>query len=386
MKHIYILLVLATYFFTPFESVSLWEGFSIVKLIVVLLIICSLFNLKYFDFRAKSKFIPLILIYFFFCVLSVFWSIDQESTFSVFIDKIIPFCILTILLNWSIDGIKMINKISWSYILGVFIVCIYTYINFKTYMGDIGYRSTALEQDQNELGFLVNMGIVFALYLLGNFDNKKIKILLWTFIVIFAFTILSTGSRTGFVVLLLIFAVWLLGRNVKRIIPSLAILFAAAIIYISVIPTEIFERLLETRSQIEAANFTNRGDIWKNGLQAWQEKDAFLLGTGNNTWSTLYGAKHSLVMTSHNSYIQTLVELGVIGLILFLSIYFYLFKKAWYLCRKFDTVYLLFILPLLVTMLTLGTTGRRWVFLFGILIVKFIQYQKFIDNKKTIKQ
>jgi len=386
MKHIYILLILAIYFFTPFESVSLWESFSIVKFIVVLLVIVSLFNLKYFNFRAKSKFISLILIYFFFCFLSIFWSIDQESTFSAFIDKIIPFCVLTILLNWSIDSTKMINKISWAYIFGAFIVCIYAYINLKTYIDDFGYRNTALEQDQNELSFLINMGVVFALYLLGNFDNKKIKILLWTFIVIFIFTILSTGSRTGFVVLLLILLIWLLGKNIKKNIPYLVILFAVAIIYITVIPTEIFERLLETRSQIEAMNFTSRGDIWENGLRAWQEKDAFLLGTGNNTWATLYGEKHSLVMSSHNSYIQTLVELGVIGLILFLSIYFYLFKKAWYLCRKFDTVYLLFILPLLVTMLTLGTTGRRWVFLFGILIVKFIQYQNVISNVKIKKQ
>ena len=388
MKQFYTLLILAVYFFTPFESVALMENFSIVRLIVILLVVFSLFNIKNLNLRLKSKFIPLILIYFIFCLLSFVWSIDQESTFSAFIGRIIPTFILTILLYWNIDSIKMINKISWSYILGTFIVCIYAYINFRILL-DLGMvdRNTALEQDQNELSFLINMGIVFALYLLGNIDKTKIKILLWVFITIFAFTILSTGSRTGFVVLLLILTIWLAGRNVKNIIPYLVILFVSVLISVFFIPAEITERLLETSSQIEDRNFTGRGHIWERGLTAWEERGAFLLGTGNNTWNALYSSKYGSARSSHNSYIQTLVELGVVGLLLFLSILIYLLKKAWYLCRKFDTVYLLFILPLLVTMLALGTLGRRWMFLFGILIVKFAQYQVFIkkSNHKPTK-
>jgi hypothetical protein len=54
----------------------------------------------------------------------------------------------------------------------------------------------------------------------------------------------------------------------------------------------------------------------------------------------------------------------------------YLLKKVYYLVVNDSIVHILLILPLLTTMLVLGTNNRRWLFLIGVIIIRIWQFEK----------
>ena len=389
MKKAFNFSIYLLYFATPFESVGLIPGLSVVKFVSLLFVFYALLRFKNIPLP-KSKFLTYYFYYASFAMISIVWSIDIEATLISSFGTILPTFIITVFLLNGIQDKKQVTNIFKSYALGSILVSLYAIYMFLT-----GFqfqentneaRVTVLGQDQNELSFLLIFGISSLMYLF-KFKNysKKLNLLILLSASIMAFTVLSTGSRTGFILLFFIttiFAVtYFKGVKITLGIPFVIVF---AMLIFSYLPENTSYRLLETYNQIERGDFTNREDIWNDGFNAFIGLERYLFGTGHHTFKTLMKNTYGTSVAGHNTYFITLVELGLIGLFLYFKILLYLCRKTWILIKRDSWFFSVLIVPLLLAMLTLGLENRRWLFFIGVIIIKLVEFGN-SNTKSTIK-
>jgi O-antigen ligase len=373
-------MVLLVFLTTPLESVEITPNFSIVKLVSILLILFTIIARKNV-FRMRDPLFILLLIYTLLTVLSFLWSVDMVVTLQKSMTTILPNFIVTLIIFHAINSREDLEKVFLYYILGCIIVAGVSLYAFKTgYMmieEDQG-RVTAFNQDQNELSFLLSFGIISIIYLLKYSDQKRLsRVLLVLLAILFAFVILTTGSRMGFIILIMI-AVTLIAINIKsaRVILIIPLILVLGISFFQYLPDTTAERLLQIQDQIDNKDLTGRVSIWKLGLAAFENKDAWVLGTGFSTFQSLLSEKTGWGPSPHNTYLSTFIELGALGLLIFLSLISYLVYRVWYLIRHCSLFFILLILPLIATMFVLATSNRRWLFLIGVIIIKLWQFAR----------
>lgn len=373
-------MVLLVFLTTPLESVEITSNFSIVKLVSILLILSAIVARKNI-FVIRDPLFIILIIYTLITIVSFLWSVDKVVTFQKSMTTMLPNFIVTLIIFYAINDREDLERIFVSYILGCVIVAGVSLYAFRTgYMMIEEYdgRVTALNQDQNELSFLLSFGIIVVIYLLMYSNQKRLSKSLLVFLaLLFAFVILTTGSRMGLIILIMI-AGTLIVTNMKsaRVIFIIPLIFVLGIAFFQYLPDTTSERLLQIQDQIDSKDLTGRVSIWKLGLAAFENKDAWVLGTGFSTFQSLMAEKTGWGPSPHNTYLSTFVELGSLGLLIFLSLISYLVYRVWYLVRNCSAFFILLILPLISTMFVLATSNRRWLFLTGVIIIKLWQFAR----------
>ncbi|MBD2199683.1 MULTISPECIES: O-antigen ligase family protein [Calothrix] len=115
------------------------------------------------------------------------------------------------------------------------------------------------------------------------------------------------------------------------------------------VPETLFSRLQSTGSEITSGDLNGRLIIWREGLASFLKHP--FLGVGLGAIRTT----NSLGKVAHNSFISVLVEVGAIGLLLFLAI----FLLVCYLASRQPKVHSMFWLTLLIIW-TIGASTLTW--------------------------
>lgn len=375
------------FFATPLESIAIMDNFSITKLVVILIFPFSLKNLIS-NSSVNYKFFKLISLYCIFAMLSLSWSVDQVSSFYAAFTNLLPTILLSFILLQTIKNNTQLINIFISYICGCLVIAlttIYSYVIFYKFELYDYARATAFEQDQNELCFLLSFGIVLILYIIQfTQQSNRARILSILSAIVLFYAILLTGSRTGFIIIILISFVYIFTKvtfsKVFLIFPFLLII---GLYFINLLNESISFRLLDTFSQIENKDFTNRTEIWVVGLNSFLETGKIFYGIGHDAFTEFHKGltTENYGRAIHNTFLGTFIELGLIGLFLYLNIIFHLGRKVLFLYNKISIFFVLFLIPLLIAMLTLGLSKRRWLFLIGVIIIKLFE-----EYKKSEKQ
>jgi O-antigen ligase len=380
MNRFFLFLVLMVFLCTPIESIEISTNISIVKVVSAVLIGFTLITRKNI-FVIREPFLIILLVYSVLIFLSFLWSINQLETFKKSLMTIFPNYLVTLIVYFAIKDREDLEKLFIAYVLGcclVSFISIYMYTtDFQFIEGDEG-RVTVFNQDQNELSFLLSFGIVSIIYLLKYSSlGKSAKSLLLLLAVMFTFVVLTTGSRMGLVLLLLIMTTVIL-MQVKsgRVIILVPVIVVIGLIFVELLPENTTERLFQIKDQIRSHDLTGRVAIWKLALYTFENKNAYILGSGYDTFQTLLSAKTGWAPSSHNTYLCTFIETGVAGLVILLAMIIYLLEKVYYLCRNGSLFFILLLLPLLATMFVLSTNNRRWFFLIGVIIIKLWQFAR----------
>jgi O-antigen ligase len=106
----------------------------------------------------------------------------------------------------------------------------------------------------------------------------------------------------------------------------------------------------------------SRLSLWEEAMQVFQADPIF--GTGFNTYA--YGSHVGGYGDTHNVFVKVLVETGLVGLLLFLAIFFKLFKVGFRLYRTatdsfFKSIGLGFS-ALMITAFIANLFGDRWMY------------------------
>lgn len=187
--------------------------------------------------------------------------------------------------------------------------------------------------------------ISFSYFIMQKNLLKKILYLALSLIFLIAFTLTeSRGALIAFVIAILIYILFLKGKDRKFSLISFAILIGAILIVV-LIKKDIFipifrsfaARLKELLSFFQGKWEESLGDrviMVKDSLRILKDKP--LLGTGNGTYQYVYAKYRTIYFFSkfpHSIFFQILDELGILGGAAFVYMIFSLFKKGFQVVR-----------------------------------------------------
>lgn len=314
----------------------------------------------------KIKFpIPIILIFIFafYCFLSNFWAI--ESNLSITISRTLFLLGVFVLLSYNFfreitNGQEVLLKtIMWAGIVfSIYVILYYGVGEYFTKMLN-GERVGKEINNVNAIGLQTSISFIIAIFY-ALYDNKKKYYILSIIPLIVS---LGTGSRK--VIILIIIGTILLflmkreekidiSKTMKKIL--LFIIFVFAFVYISKMPmfSTVFERL-ET-----ATNFvTGEGKIDDStairalyvnaGMEQFLESPIFGIGAGNAGYITMKA--NGTFTYLHNNFVELLATTGMIGFVLYYSIYVYIIWNCIKLLNKknkyINVILILFLINLI---------------------------------------
>ena len=257
--------------------------------------------------------------------VSSVWSIDVEATRTLFFTylQLVVFAWLIWEVAWSPARQRALLQ---AYVLGASIAAVVTIRNYlagATFFSgapptDIA-RFAALNQDPNELGLTLALGLPMAWYV--SLSREPRAAWLWRLYLPLAIpAILLTGSRGSVLSALVGLSIipWTLGRLRLRTKLALYALVAASLLLASkVVPEASLARIASTQSDIEAGYFGGRGAIWLAGLEVAREHP--LVGVGAGGFEEAVEPTIHQEMVAHNVFLSILVEDGLVGLVLFVA-------------------------------------------------------------------
>jgi O-antigen ligase len=202
-----------------------------------------------------------------------------------------------------------------------------------------GRASASLSYDTNDLAYvlvsILPLALAFALT-----AKTKAKILVNAGVcAMLLFALLLTSSRGGFFGLVAMLAVLVLiplkrpppsgaywlpqvrSRN-RIVLPVVGLVCASALVW-SYLPAETRERLssvlhLSSDYNLDSTNSGSRSAFWERGLTAALRRP---VGYGVDTFAMVDLRMGGQFRAPHNSYLEALVELGFLGLLLFIRLY-----------------------------------------------------------------
>jgi O-antigen ligase len=187
--------------------------------------------------------------------------------------------------------------------------------------------------------------ISFSYFIMQKNLLKKILYLALSLIFLIAFTLTeSRGALIAFVIAILIYILFLKGKDKKFSLISFAILIGAVLIVV-LIKKDVFipifksfaARLKELLSFFQGKWEESLGDrviMVQDSLRILKDKP--LLGTGNGTYQYVYAKYRTIYFFSkfpHSIFFQILDELGILGGAAFVYMIFSLFKKGFQVVR-----------------------------------------------------
>ena len=189
--------------------------------------------------------------------------------------------------------------------------------------------------------YAITLVLFFPFVLSGVFLFKKgllVKVGCIVLAFLFLISLINTGSRNGAVAFFccMLFYIMLLKR--EKIISTLSILFlslmmvgvsiAAFMVSPPSVQVMVTERFDYTTSKDVNTYSSGRSELWKNGWELFLESP--LWGHGRHTFEKLSELRRFRVHgAAHNEYLKYLVETGIIGLIVFLLIFYKIFQNVW---------------------------------------------------------
>jgi O-antigen ligase len=271
--------------------------------------------------RVLNYFHIIVFIFLLYNVASIFWTVDFDLTY----ERVITYVQMVVQI-WMIWDLLTTEKMYLAgllaFLLGVYITIADTFINFLSgnLISEYEYgRFSGAGQNAVELALILSLCIPIAWYLAINQKSTRngnlIKVICYAFIPASLFAMILTGSRTALLAIIpgVIYIIASLHR-LKLVYRYIGfILFITLIIFgISIIPQATLARLETIGSSISSGDLGGRGAIWSRSFQIFFDHPLVGIGSGSTVAPDQVGS------FSHNTFLSILVELGIIGEVIFL--------------------------------------------------------------------
>jgi O-antigen ligase len=250
-------------------------------------------------------------------IASALWSADAEITTYHLMTWIQIFLLLIILWDLYTTRDTVVNALQ-VYVLGSYVVIANTIINYTSGEAFYYQRFSATGTNPDDLGAVLALGIPVAWYLVQEKSGGRLSIFLTTINYAYipaAFVgIALSGTRTALVAGALGMAYGL--SSLSRLRPAvrvimLVLMVSAGLMLVPRIPEASIDRLASTRAELVAGDLNGRIELWREGLAAFADHP--ILGFGGE----MYRNVNVEGKVAHNSFLSVLVELGIIGFVLF---------------------------------------------------------------------
>lgn len=305
---------------------------------IILIAFIGLELLDIFKNRKIKYSIPIVIIFIFafYCFLSNFWAINPDLA----VDKAKTLFILSIFLlisyNFFIGIDNGEKKLLYIIMCAGIIFSIYVimYYGIGEYFSKLinGERVGEEINNVNAIGLQTAISVIIAIFY-ALYENKKRYFILAIIPLIVS---LGTGSRKVIVLIVLgAILLFILKREEKiNIIKTLkkVTIFAiivACFVFIAQLPmfSTVFDRFEMTINSItgkgKVDNSTEERSLFvRAGLEQFFEKPILGIGIANSNYITMRVAGWSTYL--HNNFVELLSTTGIVGFLLYYSVYFYI--------------------------------------------------------------
>ena len=336
-------------------------------------------------FRNPHLFHVLVLLFFLWNFVSLFWSLDIESTIQRI--KTYSQIFLLMLIFWEVFQ-KPDNLMAGlqAYIYGAYVLIastIYNYINGNVAVAYEGrYSATGVNAVDLTMILMMGLPIAMQLFFAAGQENKGriLKLINLAYIPSSIFAIILTGSRTSLIAIIP-FGIYLFAtQQIKfdRKILVFGILLISLLALLPFIPQTVITRLGTVGASIEAGDLGGRGDLWREGIAAFAQHP--ILGVGGGAINYAIGA------AVHNTFISVATETGLIGFVLFLFILGLVVYKVSRLPRKTSELWLAIFMTWAIGVLSLSWEFRKvtWIIL-SFAIIESCFEEQVLEHNGNIK-
>lgn len=280
--------------------------------------------------------------------------------------------------------IKTIYKSLFAFLFSMFlssVIAILENIELININGENWNWAAFLKYTDHNL-FLAS-SIVISIYLIFKVEfHKKYKNIIFFFLPFYLFSIFTEAGKSGQIVLILLlvlFFIFFFKNNIKKLIISVITLIIAVFVIYNT--SEIVEkrftyeikRFIENKTSSRSLLFNHSIDLIKEnpvlGYGAGIFTDKF--GEINEETKKVLRYQHK---TPHNNYLYVWIELGLLGLLLFLLIFYFQIKELYY-QNDGDFMILLPIMYLCVMMTDTYLFNQNTLILYVFLSVIVVNYQ-----------
>ena len=300
-------------YFARFESFT----FLFQKLIVPLIFLFLL--LKNPSFISKIGIISLYLLFIVFATTSFVHSINEVRTLRFFQLMIGSFMLIFIYVVLLVKKPKLLNAICYALMVSAALFILTLDSSPKEIVAG---RETGITSNPNLLGMFMLYSI-FGVALLWREAKFKLKIFLTGILILSLYGIVVTASRKSLLSAVLFLSLWMIilfasEKNIFKIL--LFVTVAVVISYYSY--NFIYEdSILIYRLKNITESGESRYDIATEGINIFKQSP--LIGVGLGTFQE-YSESGKY---AHNDFFELLATLGIIGVIIYTSIYYWLIKS-----------------------------------------------------------
>jgi len=261
--------------------------------------------------------------------------------------------VLVTWMMWEIALSKRANRgLLLAYVLGASVVAADTIRVAHTQAG-LMRRYAAGDADPNGVAMMLALALPMAWYLGNAYRQPALRWLSRAYLPLGIVAIGLTGSRGGMlatVVALLIVPLSMTRLTPGRFASAIALLGLAGTLAVVYVPDKIVQRLATTGSEVEELRLGGRFSIWVAGAKAFVHRPVMGYGTGAFKGAV---APYGITQVAHNSFLSVLVEQGLVGLLLYLSMLVAVFLAVRRLPRPERRFALVLLATLVVAMLPL---------------------------------
>lgn len=261
------------------------------------------------------------------------FMLDITSGFYGYLSVMLQIVFLMIVVYALIVERGSIDVVLWAYFTSMSLVVAYGILQ-----GDIFFATNLQEavrvtgsgrlDNANGFAFFMLLGIASGLYLVTMKRNLVIRLAIAASISVFAYFIILSASRKGFMTLVVMLALWTLIMMNLTAIRRVVLLLLLPVIYIlfnslfTIVMTQTYmgERF-ERVNTLDALQGNVRYMLAMEGIQFWTENPLFGIGLGG------FRTMSSVGLYAHNDYIEVLSTTGSPGFLLYMAIYVILYYR-----------------------------------------------------------
>jgi O-antigen ligase len=231
--------------------------------------------------------------------------------------------ILVLWMMWELASSEArLRGLLTAFVFGAYVAAFET---FRVYRREVGAlrRFAAGGLDGNDLAMVLALALPMAWYLGMTYRQPLLRWICRAYIPVGVLTIGLTGSRGGMLattVALSIVPLSMTRLSPGRVMTAVLMLGAAGVLAVSYVPETVIERLATTQTEVEGGRFGGRGKLWRAGLEVLPEHPVFGHGTGSFK-SAITPKLGPAAQVAHNSYLSVLVEQGILGFLLYMSMF-----------------------------------------------------------------
>lgn len=341
---------------------------SLLNYISLGIIISGIFYIiKERSIKINKKAIPTFL-YFLYTIFSCLWSSNIKFNWYV-ATNIMNFLLLFVLniYSWNKERIEKLFKCFYISQLVVIFAILKNLSSMKSYRLHITIISTIGISD-----FVCGLCLLNSFWMVTYIKERKIKkICAFLFLIINATAIFMAGSRGALMMFIGMFIIFIFSGNFSKkrkiiIILGMIIIGLLGIGYFAdFLPKTVTNRM--TLEAVKESHGSGRYNIWRLALEKFLESNYIRIcfGYGFDSFKNTiaYGSHGGFEnLMAHNMVVQTMIEGGLIGIILLFFMIWSQFKIA---CRKKDNIMQIALVGLFIASLSIDMQVTR---IFGFIL------------------